>query len=59
MKKTHIIGIVIIALAIGIIMATAGDASVYVSFKEAKELALIQLMVCYLSSYPMYSFADV
>src|SRR4051812_5178909 len=39
MKKTHIIGIVIIALAIGIIMATAGDASVYVSFKEARELA--------------------
>ena len=40
MKKTHIIGIVIIALAIGIIMTTAGDASTYVSFKEAKELAL-------------------
>jgi cytochrome c-type biogenesis protein CcmE len=39
MKKTHIIGIVIIALAIGIIMSTAGDASVYVSFKEAKALA--------------------
>lgn len=39
MKKTHIIGIVIIALAIGIIMSTAGDASVYVSFKEARELA--------------------
>ena len=39
MKKTHIIGIVIIALAIGIIMATAGDASTYVSFSEAKELA--------------------
>ena len=39
MKKTHIIGIIIIALAIGIIMSTAGDASVYVSFKEAKELA--------------------
>jgi cytochrome c-type biogenesis protein CcmE len=39
MKKTHIIGIIIIALAIGIIMSTAGDASSYVSFKEAKELA--------------------
>jgi cytochrome c-type biogenesis protein CcmE len=39
MKKTHIIGIIIIALAIGIIMSTAGDASTYVSFKEAKELA--------------------
>ena len=39
MKKTHIIGIIIIALAIGIIMTTAGDASTYVSFSEAKELA--------------------
>ena len=39
MKKTHIIGIIIIALAIGIIMTTAGDASTYVSFSEAIELA--------------------
>lgn len=39
MKKTHIIGIAIIAIAIAIIMSTAGDASSYVSFKEAKELA--------------------
>ncbi|MDX5346850.1 MAG: cytochrome c maturation protein CcmE [Hymenobacteraceae bacterium] len=39
MKKTHIIGMIIIAIAIGIIMSTAGDASKYVSFSEAKELA--------------------
>jgi cytochrome c-type biogenesis protein CcmE len=39
MKKTHIIGIIIIAMAIGIIMTTAGDASTYVSFSEAIELA--------------------
>jgi cytochrome c-type biogenesis protein CcmE len=39
MKKSHIIGLVVIAMAIGIIMSTAGDASVYVSFKEAKERA--------------------
>ncbi|KUG09269.1 cytochrome c maturation protein CcmE domain-containing protein [Solirubrum puertoriconensis] len=39
MKKTHLLALVVIALAIGIVMATAGDASVYVSFKEAKELA--------------------
>ena len=39
MKKTHIIGIAIIAIAITIIMSTAGDASSYVSFKEAQELA--------------------
>ncbi|GAA4389716.1 cytochrome c maturation protein CcmE [Hymenobacter koreensis] len=39
MKKTHLLVLVIIAAAIGIVMATAGDASVYVSFKEAKELA--------------------
>lgn len=39
MKKTHIFGIVIIAVCVMIIMSTAGDASTYVSFKEAKELA--------------------
>lgn len=39
MKKTHIIGIAVIAIAIAIIMTTAGDASSYVSFKEARELA--------------------
>ncbi|MEK6476295.1 cytochrome c maturation protein CcmE [Catalinimonas sp. 4WD22] len=39
MKKTHIFGIVIIALCVMIIMSTAGDASTYVSFKEAKTLA--------------------
>ncbi len=39
MKKTHIIGIAIIAIAIMIIMSTAGDASTYVSFDEAIELA--------------------
>ena len=37
MKKTHIFGIVIIAIAIFIIMSSAGDASTYVSFKEARE----------------------
>ncbi|CAN5915120.1 cytochrome c maturation protein CcmE [soil metagenome] len=39
MKKSHVIGLIVIAMAIGIIMSTAGDASVYVSFKEAKERA--------------------
>lgn len=39
MKKSHIIGMIVIALAIGILMTTAGDASVYVSFKEARERA--------------------
>ncbi len=39
MKKTHIIGILVIAAAIFIIITTAGDASSYVSFKEAKEMA--------------------
>ncbi len=39
MKKTHIVAIGIIAVAIAIIMSTAGDASSYVSFKEARELA--------------------
>ncbi|WP_338876766.1 cytochrome c maturation protein CcmE [Spirosoma sp. SC4-14] len=39
MKLSHIFGIVVIALAIGIIVATAGDASSYVTFKQATELA--------------------
>jgi cytochrome c-type biogenesis protein CcmE len=38
MKKSHIIGIIVIAVAIGVIMSTAGDASSYVTFKEAKSL---------------------
>lgn len=39
MKKSHILGIVIIAVAIVVIMSTAGDASAYVTFKEAKEMS--------------------
>jgi len=39
MKKSHIIGIIVIALAIGIIMTSVGDASTYVSFEEAIERA--------------------
>ena len=35
MKKSHIFGIVVIAIAILIIVSTAGDASSYVTFKEA------------------------
>ncbi|HVD97505.1 MAG TPA: cytochrome c maturation protein CcmE [Cytophagaceae bacterium] len=39
MKTSHIILIVIIAVAIGVIISTTGDASKYVSFKEAYEMA--------------------
>lgn len=39
MKITHIIGIVAIALAIGIIVSSAGNASQYVNFAQAKDLA--------------------
>lgn len=39
MKITHILGIVIIAIAIGIIVSTAGDASVYTTFSKAEEMA--------------------
>lgn len=39
MKTSHIIGIVIIAVAIGIIVSTAGDASSYVTFDQAYEMA--------------------
>ena len=39
MKKTHVFGIVIIGLAIFIIISTAGDASTYVTFEQANEMA--------------------
>jgi cytochrome c-type biogenesis protein CcmE len=39
MKKTHILGIIVIAIAIAIIISTAGDASSYVTFTQAAEMA--------------------
>lgn len=39
MKTTHIIGIMVIAVAIVLIITTAGDASQYLTFGEAKVLA--------------------
>ena len=39
MKKSHIFGILIIAVAIIVIISTAGDASSYVTFQEAHEMA--------------------
>ena len=39
MKKTHILAILVIAVAIGIIVSTAGDASTYVSFDQAFQMA--------------------
>jgi len=35
MKRTHIIGIIVIAIAIGAIMSTVSDSSTYASFAEA------------------------
>lgn len=39
MKKSHILGLLVIAIAIVIIISTAGDASSYVTFKDAYEMA--------------------
>ncbi len=39
MKKSHILVIVVIAAAIAILVSTAGDASTYVGFGEAYEMA--------------------
>ena len=39
MKKSHILSIIVIAVAIGIIVATAGDASTYVNFEKAHQMA--------------------
>jgi cytochrome c-type biogenesis protein CcmE len=40
MKKTHILAIVVIAVAIGVIISTAGDASTYVNFAQAKSKSI-------------------
>lgn len=39
MKKTHIIGLILIAIAIGIIMITTADVSTYVAFDEAERIS--------------------
>jgi cytochrome c-type biogenesis protein CcmE len=39
MKRSHIIAMVLIAIAIAIIISTTGDASSYVTFKEAYKMA--------------------
>lgn len=39
MKKNHIIAIIIIAVAIGMVISMTGDASTYVTFDEAQELS--------------------
>jgi len=39
MKKKYLFGIIIIAVAVMIIIITAGDASTYVTFKDAREMA--------------------
>jgi cytochrome c-type biogenesis protein CcmE len=39
MKKSHLFILLVIASAIGIIVSSAGDASQYVTYKEAQKLA--------------------
>jgi cytochrome c-type biogenesis protein CcmE len=39
MKKTHIIALVVIAIAVMMIISTIGDASTYASFEEATQMA--------------------
>lgn len=41
MKKSHLLAIVVIAVAIFVIVSTMGDASQYVSFKEAYDMAQV------------------
>ena len=41
MKKTHIIAILVIASSIAIIVSTAGDASSYVTFDQAYQMATV------------------
>ena len=37
MKRTHLIGIALIAIAIGVLMSISGDVSTYSTFKQALE----------------------
>lgn len=39
MKKTHILALIIIAVAVGVIISTTGDASSYVTFDQAYAVA--------------------
>ncbi len=39
MKTSHVLAIIVIAAAVGILISTTGDASSYVSFSEAYQLA--------------------
>ncbi|MFN3378734.1 MAG: cytochrome c maturation protein CcmE [Runella zeae] len=39
MKKIHLFGLIVIAIAIGIIVSTYGNASTYSNFTEATEMA--------------------
>jgi cytochrome c-type biogenesis protein CcmE len=39
MKKTHIVIIIVIAVAIGVIVTSAGDSSTYVTFDQAQQMA--------------------
>ncbi len=61
MKKTHIIGIVVIAVAIAIIISTAGDAGSYVTFSEARSLSEKQVdkMVHVVGELPKSSTGEI
>ncbi|MFW5761932.1 MAG: cytochrome c maturation protein CcmE, partial [Cyclobacteriaceae bacterium] len=39
MKKGHVVGLIVIAIAVTIVITSVGDASSYVNFSEAKEMA--------------------
>jgi len=39
MKRSYIFALIVIAVAVGIIISTASDASTYMTFSEARELA--------------------
>jgi cytochrome c-type biogenesis protein CcmE len=40
MKKSYIFALIVIAVAVMIIISTAGDASTYVTFSKAKEMSI-------------------
>ena len=49
MKKTHLIGIAVIAIAIAVLMSISGDVSTYSTFNQAMESGDRVKVVCQLS----------
>jgi len=48
MKKTHIIGLIVIAIAVAILVSTGTEASTYVDFSVAENMAKLATTTKYM-----------